>query len=56
MGAGAMELYRTDPNNTEDAVGGYRMDEHVDSAAGHVFIEPKDDLGRRVEPAVFRLG
>jgi hypothetical protein len=33
-----------------------RIDEHVDEVAGHVVIEPKDDLGRRVELAGFRLG
>jgi hypothetical protein len=51
-----MRRYRTDPKNAEDAVGVYRMDEHVDSVAGHVFVEPKDDRGRPVEPAAFRLG
>jgi hypothetical protein len=51
-----MRRYGTAPKNIDDAVGDYRMDEHIGDVVGHVFVEPKDDLGRRVELARFRLG
>ena len=50
-----MRPYGDVPKNTDDAAGVYRMDEHADDVAPHVFIEPKDDLGRRVEIPKFRL-
>lgn len=50
-----MRLNPTNPINTYYAARVYWTDEHVGDATCHVFIDPTDDSGRRLEPPVLRL-